>query len=64
MAAVDVATRSIVDGYLRHGACASGHGLGNFIRKLMAESHHPVDQTVFHLGNIGHERGTSGDIGS
>ena len=47
--AVDVAARSVVDGYLRPGSCASGHGLDNFIRKLIAESKHPVDQTVFRL---------------
>ena len=47
--AVDVASRSVVDGYLRPGSCASGHGLDGFIRKLIAESHHPVDQTVFRL---------------
>jgi hypothetical protein len=47
--AVDVATRSVVDGYLRPGSCASGHGLDGFIRKLIAESQHPMDQTVFRL---------------
>ena len=47
--AVDVAARSVVDGYLRPGSCASGHGLDDFIRKLIAESKHPVDQTVFRL---------------
>ena len=47
--AVDVATRSVVDGYLRPGSCASGHGLDGFIRKLIAESKHPMDQTVFRL---------------
>ncbi len=47
--AVDVAARSVIDGYLRPGSCASGHGLDDFIRKLIAESHRPVDQTVFRL---------------
>jgi hypothetical protein len=47
--AVDVDTRSVVDGYLRSGSCASGNGLDGFIRKLIAESSHPVDQTVFRL---------------
>jgi hypothetical protein len=47
--AVDVASRSVVDGYLRPGSCASGHGLDDFIRKLIAESKHPMDQTVFRL---------------
>ena len=47
--AVDVATRSVVDGYLRPGSCASAHGLDGFVRKLIAESAHPLDQTVFRL---------------
>jgi hypothetical protein len=47
--AVDVAARSVIDGYLRPGSCASGHGLDDFIRKLIAESHRPIDQTVFRL---------------
>jgi len=47
--AVDVGTRSVVDGYLRPGSCASGHGLDGFVRKLMTESDPPADQTVFRL---------------
>ncbi len=47
--AVDVATRSVVDGYLRPGSCASAHGLDGFIRKVIAESKHPADQTVLRL---------------
>jgi hypothetical protein len=47
--AVDADTRSVVDGHLRPGSCASSHGLDGFIRKLMAESSHPLDQTVFRL---------------
>jgi hypothetical protein len=47
--AVDVGARSVLDGYLRPGSCASGHGLDDFVRKLIAESRHPVDQTVFRL---------------
>ncbi len=47
--AVDVATRSVVDGYLRPGSCASAHGLDGFIRKLIVDSTHPLDQTVFRL---------------
>ena len=47
--AVDVATRSVVDGYLRPGSCASAHGLDGFIRKLIAESTHPLNKTVFRL---------------
>jgi hypothetical protein len=47
--AVDVAARSVVDGYLRPVSYASGHGLVDFIRKLIAESKYPMDQTVFHI---------------
>ena len=47
--AVDVGTRAVVDGYMRPGSCGTGHGLDGFIRKLVAESRHPVEQTVFRL---------------
>jgi hypothetical protein len=47
--AVDVAARSVVDGYLRPGSCASAHGLDGFVRKLIAESTHPPEQTIFRL---------------
>ena len=47
--AVDVAARSVVDGYLRPGSCSSGHGLDGFIRKMMDESSRRADQTVFRL---------------
>lgn len=47
--AVDVKARSVVDGHLRPGSCASGNGLDGFIRKIVAESHRPMDQTVFRL---------------
>jgi DDE family transposase len=47
--AVDVGTRAVVDGYLRPGSCASSHGLDGFIRKLLAENRHPVEQTVFRM---------------
>ena len=47
--AVDVGTRAVVDGYLRPGSCASNHGLEGFIRKLIADSRHPVEQTVFRM---------------
>jgi hypothetical protein len=47
--AVDVDTRSVVDGYLRPGSCASGHDLKGFVSKLLAESTHPIDQTTFRL---------------
>jgi hypothetical protein len=47
--AVDVGVRAVVDGYLRPGSCGTGHGLDGFIRKLVAESRHPVKETVFRL---------------
>ena len=47
--AVDVGARSVVDGYLRPGSCGTGHGLDGFIRKLVAESRHPVKETIFRL---------------
>ena len=39
----------MVDGYLRPGSCASSHGLEGFIRKLIADSRHPLEQTVFRM---------------
>jgi hypothetical protein len=47
--AVDVGTRAVVDGYLRPGSCASSHGLEDFIRKLIADSRHPAEQTIFRM---------------
>jgi hypothetical protein len=47
--AVEVGTRAVVDGYLRPGSCASSHGLEDFIRKLLAESRHPAEQTVLRM---------------
>ena len=47
--AVDVGTRAVVDGYLRPGSCASNHGLEGFIRKLIADSRHRAEQTVFRM---------------
>ncbi|MEJ2475713.1 MAG: IS1380 family transposase [Desulfobacterales bacterium] len=47
--AVDVGSRSVVDGYLRPGSCASNDGLDGFIRKIIAESDKPADQVVFRL---------------
>jgi hypothetical protein len=47
--AVDVGARAVVDGYLRPGPCGTAHGLDGFIRKLVAESRHPVEETVFRL---------------
>ena len=55
--AVDVATRSIVDGYLRPGSCASNDGLDGFIRKIVAEAGCPAYDLIFRL-----DKGlTSGD---
>lgn len=48
--AVDVAGRSVMDGFLRPGSCSSNHGLDGFVRKIVAESPHlsPEDM-VFRL---------------
>ena len=40
--AVDVATRSVVDEYLRPGSCTSAHCLDGFIRKLITQCAHPL----------------------
>ncbi len=47
--AVDVGSRSVVDGYLRPGCCASNDGLDGFIRKIAAEADRPGEQIVFRL---------------
>ena len=47
--AVDVGSRSVVDGYLRPGSCASNDGLDGFIRKLVAEADRPGKQILFRL---------------
>jgi len=47
--AVDVGSRSVVDGYLRPGSCASNDGLDGFIRKLVAEANRPGEEIVFRL---------------
>ena len=47
--AVDVSSRSVVDGYLRPGSCASNDGLDGFIRKIVAEADRPGEQIVFRL---------------
>jgi hypothetical protein len=55
--AVDVASRSVVDGYLRPGSCASNDGLDGFIRKIVAEARGCSDEFIFRL-----DKGlTSGD---
>ena len=56
--AVDVDSRSVVDGYLRPGSCASNDGLDGFIRKIVAEAGRPSDDLIFRL-----DKGlTSGDV--
>ena len=47
--AVDVGSRSVVDGYLRPGSCASNDGLDGFIRKIVAEADRPGEKIVFRL---------------
>ena len=47
--AVDVGSRSVVDGYLRPGSCASNDGLDGFIRKLVAEADRPGKEIRFRL---------------
>ena len=47
--AVDVGSRSVVDGYLRPGSCASNDGLDGFIRKIVAEAERPGEEIVFRL---------------
>jgi hypothetical protein len=47
--AVDVGSRSVVDGYLRPGSCASNDGLDGFIRKIVAEADRPGKQILFRL---------------
>jgi hypothetical protein len=47
--AVDVDSRSVVDGYLRPGSCASNDGLDGFIRKLVAEADRPGKEIIFRL---------------
>jgi hypothetical protein len=47
--AVDIASRSVVDGYLRPGSCASNDGLDGFIRKIAAEAGRPSDDLIFRL---------------
>jgi hypothetical protein len=55
--AVDIASRSVVDGYLRPGSCASNDGLDGFIRKITAETGRPRQDLIFRL-----DKGlTSGD---
>ena len=49
LVAVDIDSRSVIDGHLRPGSCASGDGLDGFIRKILAESHRPAQDMVFRL---------------
>jgi hypothetical protein len=55
--AVDVASRSVLDGYLRPGSCASNDGVDGFIRKIVTEAGGCSDEFIFRL-----DKGlTSGD---
>lgn len=47
--AVDIDARSIIDGYLRPGSCASSHGLDGFIRKIVSEANRPAEDIIFRL---------------
>lgn len=49
LVAVDIGSRSIVDGYLRPGSCASNDGLDGFIRKIVAEAGRFTEEIVFRL---------------
>ena len=45
--AVDIGSRSIIDGYLRPGSCASNDGLDGFVRKIIAEADRPAEDIIF-----------------
>lgn len=47
--AVEVESRSVLDGFLRPGSCASNHGLDGFLRKLVAESEATAKDIIFRL---------------
>ena len=49
LVAVDIASRSVIDGYLRPGSCSSGDGLDGFVRKIMAESNRRTQDIVLRL---------------
>ena len=45
--AVDIDSRSIIDGYLRPGSCASNNGLDGFVRKIIEEADRPAKDIIF-----------------
>lgn len=45
--AVDIDSRSVIDGYLRPGSCASSDGLDGFIRKIVSEADRPAKDIIF-----------------
>jgi hypothetical protein len=47
--AVNVDVRSIIDGYLRPGTCASNDGLDGFVRKIASEANRPGKDITFRL---------------
>jgi len=47
--AVDVGSKSVIDGYLRPGSCSSNDGLDGFIRKIAAEAERPPEDIIFRL---------------
>ena len=47
--AVNVNTKSIVDGYLRPGSCASNDGLDGFVRKIISEADRPGEDITIRL---------------
>ena len=47
--AVNVDARSVIDGYLRPGTCASNDGLDGFVRKITAQANRPAKDITFRL---------------
>ncbi|WDP90458.1 MAG: transposase [Desulfobacter sp.] len=45
--AVDIGSRSVIDGYLRPGSCASNDGLDGFVRKIVSEADRPAKDIIF-----------------
>ena len=47
--AVNIDVKSVIDGYLRPGTCASNDGLDGFVRKIAAEANRPPEDITFRL---------------
>jgi len=47
--AVNVDAKSVIDGYLRPGTCASNDGLDGFVRKIASEAGRPGEDITFRL---------------